>query len=59
MRKFFGRIYYFFYHIYAEIVTSLTVDHDQRDIPPVPCQICGGSHHEKYCPKAKEMGFLK
>ena len=25
---------------------------------PVPCQFCGGNNNEKYCPKAKEMGFI-
>jgi hypothetical protein len=54
---FFGHIYHFFYNIYAEIVTQLTEVHDQRELPPVPCQFCGSPHSEKYCPKTKEMGF--
>jgi len=57
LRRFFCCIYFFFYYIYAEIVTRLTMDRVQRDLPPVPCQFCGGYHNEKYCPKAKEMGL--
>jgi hypothetical protein len=45
------------YRIYAEIHDRLTVDRDQTPIPPVPCQICGGAHTERLCPRAKEMGF--
>lgn len=30
---------------------------NEGPIPPVLCQFCGGPHNEKYCPKAKEMGF--
>jgi hypothetical protein len=45
------------YRIYAEIHDRLTVDRDHTPIPPVPCQICGGTHTERLCPKAKEMGF--
>jgi hypothetical protein len=57
VRHFFGCIYHFFYHIYAEIVTCFIQPLDERSLPPVPCQFCGRSHSEKYCPKAKEMGL--
>jgi hypothetical protein len=29
-----------FYRIYAEIVTRLSVDRNQRDLPHIPCQVC-------------------
>ncbi len=45
------------YHIYAEIISRLTVDQDRRPLPPIPCQFCGGNHTERLCPKAKELGF--
>jgi hypothetical protein len=31
---------FMFYRIYAGIVTRLSVDHNQRDLPPIPCQVC-------------------
>lgn len=46
------------YHLYAEVISRLTTDQDQRPIPPVPCQFCGGRHTEQFCPNARKMGFL-
>ena len=37
---FLRRLSHFFYHLYAEIVTRLTVDCDLRDLPLIPCQFC-------------------
>jgi len=56
MQLFLGRIH-FFLRLYHEIVARFTPPLDDRDLRPIPCQFCGGSHSEKYCPKAKEMGF--
>jgi hypothetical protein len=42
-----------------KIVLRFTVGRDQRDISHIPWQICVRSHHEKYCPKAKELEFWK
>jgi hypothetical protein len=25
----------------------------------ISCQICGEYHHERYCPNAREYGFLR
>ena len=51
MSLFFGRIHFFFLRRYDEILTRFTPPLDDRDLPPIPCQFCGGSHSEKYCSK--------
>ena len=44
------------YRLYAEIVSRFR---PSRPIPPVPCQFCGQTDYtERFCPKAKETGFL-
>ncbi len=59
MKSLFSRLKHALYSIYAEAVSRLTVDRNPRPLPPIPCQLCGGIHQEAYCPRAKEMGFLK
>jgi hypothetical protein len=47
------------YHIYAELFMRIWDLRYRNDapLPPIPCQICGGAHHERYCPNAKRLGF--
>jgi hypothetical protein len=48
------------YHLYGEIASRLDDWRHRYDppLPPVPCQLCGGAHHEAHCPEAKRLGFL-
>jgi hypothetical protein len=56
------RIKYWIYHwLYAPLASAWeNLKHeDDPPVPAVPCQLCGQpGHHERYCPKAHELGFL-
>lgn len=48
-------IFYPLYRIYAKLASRLQ---PRRAVPPIPCQYCGQpGHTERFCPKAKGMGF--
>jgi hypothetical protein len=53
----------FYRYIYLPLATKYYEMKDpeewNRPLPPDYCLICGKSGHiERYCPKAKELGFL-
>jgi hypothetical protein len=49
-------LYRYVYVPFADMLYRLAHRSDPP-LPPVPCQICGGNHRERYCPKAREFGF--
>jgi hypothetical protein len=58
LTKIYRYLIHFIYGTYAEIISRFTVDRDQRPLPSIPCQYCGGNHTEQLCPKAKDLGFM-
>ena len=50
------------YRIWAELYSRYQENFNPTwrvQLPPRECQLCGKpGHNEKYCPNAKEMGFL-